>query len=100
MPLKLITILIMATAMLSGCHMTREHRRPVEVAGSVAYEEFKVKVPIFFDSKAASVTGDLKDGDYSYSVGAKDLSILSDEQFAAQLAKIFTEAAKAVSPLP
>ena len=76
--------------------MTREHKRPVEVAGAVAYEEFKVRVPIFFDSQAASVTGELKDGDYSYKVGAKDLSILSDEEFALQLSKIFSEAAKAV----
>lgn len=92
-------LIISLVCAISGC-MTREHKRPTEVAGTVAYEEFKVKVPIFFDSKAASVSGDLKDGDYSYKVGAKDLSVFSDEEFALQLSKIFIEAAKAVSPAP
>lgn len=97
--LKNLLIISLVSCALSGC-MTREHKRPVEVAGTVAYEEFKVKVPIFFDSHAASVNGTLKDGDYSYTVGAKDLSVLSDEKFAEQLSKIFIEAAKAVSPAP
>jgi hypothetical protein len=75
----------------SGC-MTRVHKRPVEVAGQLAYEEFKIRVPVFMDSSAASVTGELKDGDYQYSVGATDLSVLSDEAFVSELNGIVSEA--------
>lgn len=72
--------------------MTRVHKRPVEVAGQLAYEEFKIRVPVFMDSSAASVTGELKDGDYQYSVGATDLSVLSDEAFVSELNGIVSEA--------
>ena len=79
--------------------MTRSHKRPVEVAGQLAYEEFKIRIPISMDSTAASVTGDLEHGDYKYKVGASDVSILSDEEFAAALSNMISDAiAKAVNP--
>lgn len=80
--------------------MTRVHKRPVEVAGQVAYEEFKIQVPVLMDSSAASVTGSLEDGDYKYSVGASDLSVLSDEEFANELKGIVSESVARAIGLP
>lgn len=90
--MRSVFIILLTGSLLctSGC-MTRVHKRPVEVAGQVAYEEFKIRIPIFMDSSAASVTGSLKDGNYKYSVGANDLSVLSDEEFANELKGIVSE---------
>ena len=93
-----LLILLLAIILLPGC-MSRTHRRPVEVAGQLAYEEFKIKVPILMDSAAAQVSGDLKHGDYKYKVGASEVSVLSDEEFAKQLNGIVSSAvAKALNP--
>lgn len=64
--------------------MTRTIKRPVEVAGQLAYEKHSIRM-FMVDTKAAQVDAELTDGSYSYKVGASDISVFSDEEFVERL---------------
>jgi len=82
---------------LTGC-VTRSVKRPVEIAGQLAYEKHRISM-FMVDSNAAKVTAELTDGDYKYKVGATDLSFLSDEEFVKEFGGAIGNALKEVATL-
>lgn len=78
------SLLLVVMVPSTGC-MSRAHKRPVEVAGQVAFEKFRI-VSLLQDAKAAQVDATLTDGDYSYNVGAREVEFLADEEFIGRIA--------------
>ena len=92
---KLFYILLVIS--LTGC-VTRTVKRPVEVAGQLAYEKHRISM-FMVDSSAAKVNAELTDGDYNYKVGATDLSFLSDEEFVKEFGGAIGNALKEATAL-
>lgn len=92
------TIIILSIILLSTGCVTRTIKRPVEVAGQLAYEKHRINM-FMIDSRAAQVDAELTDGDYNYKVGASDLTFLSDEDFVKNLGGAIGNAIKEAATL-